>query len=114
MGKLEQKDRDIHVRGLRSGNSYILKGHSASVNALAFVYNGRTLASGGVDRADTSGTTYDVADLADVSIVMGGWLLSALGMAGPASFIGSLIVAIVGAVLILYVLRAFSGRRAAY
>jgi uncharacterized membrane protein YeaQ/YmgE (transglycosylase-associated protein family) len=42
--------------------------------------------------------------------LLGGWLMGLFGMAGPATFIGSLIVSIIGAVIILFVLRAFSSR----
>ena len=43
--------------------------------------------------------------------LLGGWLLDALGILEGLEFLGSLIVAIVGAVILLYALRSFSGRR---
>lgn len=41
---------------------------------------------------------------------LGGWLMSLVTNGGPATFIGSLVVAVIGAVLILYALRAADSR----
>jgi uncharacterized membrane protein YeaQ/YmgE (transglycosylase-associated protein family) len=45
--------------------------------------------------------------------LLGGWLMGLFGMAGPATWIGSVIVAVIGAVVILFALRAMSGRTSA-
>src|SRR5688500_3095365 len=42
--------------------------------------------------------------------VLGGWLMGLFVLAGPASFIGSAIVAVIGAVIIIFAIRAMSGR----
>ncbi len=47
-----------------------------------------------------------------VGAVLGGWIMHALGYAGAgAGFIWSIFVAFVGAVVLLLILRAFTGRR---
>ncbi len=43
--------------------------------------------------------------------MLGGWLLDLLGVGTNLSWIGSLVVAVVGAVIILYALRAMEQRR---
>ena len=42
--------------------------------------------------------------------LIGGWVMSLFAGRGPVTFLGSLIVAILGAVAILYGLRAAQGR----
>jgi uncharacterized membrane protein YeaQ/YmgE (transglycosylase-associated protein family) len=42
--------------------------------------------------------------------LLGGWLWSILFGAGPSTFIGTLVLSILGAVIILYALRAAGGR----
>lgn len=44
--------------------------------------------------------------------LLGGFIFTALGLGGTSSFIGSVLVAVLGAVLILYAMRAMSGRSA--
>jgi uncharacterized membrane protein YeaQ/YmgE (transglycosylase-associated protein family) len=46
--------------------------------------------------------------------VLGGWLLNdLLGLGLGAGIVGAIVVGVVGAVIILFVLRAMAGRRAA-
>lgn len=48
-----------------------------------------------------------------VGAIVGGWLASALGGSGVTGFnLYSLIVAVIGAVIVIYVGRMFMGRRA--
>jgi uncharacterized membrane protein YeaQ/YmgE (transglycosylase-associated protein family) len=42
--------------------------------------------------------------------LLGGWLMSLFFERGPVTFIGSLVVAIIGAVIILFGMRAASSR----
>jgi uncharacterized membrane protein YeaQ/YmgE (transglycosylase-associated protein family) len=47
--------------------------------------------------------------------LIGGWVFNAFGHAGVTGFnIWSILVAFVGAVILLFILRAISGRRATY
>jgi uncharacterized membrane protein YeaQ/YmgE (transglycosylase-associated protein family) len=41
---------------------------------------------------------------------LGGWLMSLFGMVGPTSFLGSVVVGALGGIVILFILRAMSGR----
>jgi uncharacterized membrane protein YeaQ/YmgE (transglycosylase-associated protein family) len=43
--------------------------------------------------------------------ILGGWLMSLVAGNGPVSFLGSLVLAIIGAVIIFYGLRATSSSR---
>jgi len=43
--------------------------------------------------------------------LLGGWLLDVLGVGSDLSWLGSLVVATIGAVIILHVLRRTQGRR---
>lgn len=50
-----------------------------------------------------------------IGAFIGGWLYSLFGHVGVTGFnIGSIICAIVGAVVLLFIVRAVSGRRAVY
>jgi uncharacterized membrane protein YeaQ/YmgE (transglycosylase-associated protein family) len=50
-----------------------------------------------------------------VGAVMGGWIMHAFGQAGLAGLsIWSIVVAFVGAVVFLFILRALTGRRSTY
>ena len=42
--------------------------------------------------------------------LLGGWILDALDVSSNLSWLGSLVVAVVGAVIILYAMRAMTGR----
>ena len=46
-----------------------------------------------------------------VGAVIGGWLMSALGLGGS-GFLWTIVVAFIGAVVLLLILRALTGRRA--
>jgi uncharacterized membrane protein YeaQ/YmgE (transglycosylase-associated protein family) len=57
--------------------------------------------------------------LADVVVgiagaLIGGWVLSLFGIAGTAGFVGSIIVAFLGAVILVAILRALAPRRTTY
>ncbi len=45
-----------------------------------------------------------------IGAFIGGWLFGILGVATQAGFIGSLITAVVGAVILLFALKAIRGR----
>ena len=45
-----------------------------------------------------------------IGAFIGGWLFGVLGIATQAGFIGSLITAVVGAVVLLFVVKAVRGR----
>ena len=59
--------------------------------------------------AERQGCLLDIA-VGVVGAVLGGFLFSLLGL-GMTGFIGSLFVAVIGAVVLLVVLKAISGRR---
>jgi uncharacterized membrane protein YeaQ/YmgE (transglycosylase-associated protein family) len=50
-----------------------------------------------------------------IGAFIGGWLFNTFGHAGVSGInLWSILVAFVGAVILLFILRAFSGRRATY
>ncbi len=49
-----------------------------------------------------------------VGAVIGGWLMGALGLGVGGGLIWTIVVAFIGAVVLLLILRALTGRRAVY
>ena len=61
----------------------------------------------------TPGGTIGALDVGLLGGLLGGWLLDLLGASDNLNWIGSLVVAVAGAVGILYALRATNERRGA-
>ncbi len=45
-----------------------------------------------------------------VGALIGGWVFSLFGLAGSGGFIGSIVVAFIGALILLFIVRAVTGR----